>query len=218
MKRITLSLLFAITLAGQAFGAVVYSNVTNDLGQSLSYFQGSYTQIGDQIQLAGTNRLATLASVEFYNAGAAGTFDTTLRFFNVGPNVANPVGSQIGGDFTLTGIAAPLGGGLTGFVVSFALPSLLVPTDLIFTLSIANQSNGVDIVGPDLYGGPTIGISDPTFAIARDANGFLQANFQDANLYFELQADADTAIPEPATSGLAGAAILGLWLLRRARR
>ena len=146
--------------------------------------------MGDQIHLGGTNRLATQATVQFYNSGLAGTFDSTLRFFNVGA----PVGSQIGSAFTLTGIAAGSG---ASFNVNFLTLNLVVPTDLIFTVSVSNQSTGVAIEGLNMFEPPTIGSSSNQFAIARNSGGYLQAGTVNENVFFELQADAErTTVPE----------------------
>lgn len=127
---------------------------------------------------------------------------------NVGPNSGTPVGAQIGSEVALTGLIAPATNGLTGFDVTFLLGGVLVSDDLIFTVEIANQGPGVEIIGLDNYGpSPSVGASDSTFAIARDGSGFLQVGTADENLFFELQAQA---VPEPSTFLLTAAALLGL--------
>ena len=196
-------------LSAQAFGStIVYSNTTTDTGDTLAYAQNGYTQIGDRIQLSGTDRLATLATVQLFNLGLSGTFDATLRLFNVGA----PVGTQIGSDIVQTGIVVPAG---DVFNVAFVLPSLLVPDSLIFTVSAANSSSGVDIIGLDMFEPPTVGSSDNTFAIANDGTNFVQAATASENVFFELQATSPASIPEPMTTALAGSALLALVLLRR---
>ena len=67
-----------------AWGTPIYNNTTTDTGDTLSYAANGFVQIGDQLQLAGTDRLATLARVQFFNDGQAGSFDATLRLFSVG--------------------------------------------------------------------------------------------------------------------------------------
>ncbi len=173
-----------------------------DTGDTLGYAANGFTQIGDQLLLAGTARFGTLATVQFFNDGSMGTFDATLRFFNVG----SPVGSQIGSNVVLTGIAVPASSTLN---VAFALPNLLLPDNVIFTVSVANASNGVDIVGLDMLEPPTIGSSDNTFAIANNGSSFVKVN---ENVFFEVQA---AATPEPAIAGIVGSALLALALLRR---
>ena len=196
-------------LSAQAFAStIVYSNTTTDTGDTLGYTANGFTQIGDQIQLAGVDRLASMATVQFFNDGSSGTFDATLRLFNVG----SPVGTQIGSDFVLTGISAPAS---DVFNVAFNLADLVVPDNLIFTVSVANPSAGVDIVGLDMFEPPTVGSSDNTFAIANDGTNFIQASTANENVFFELQATSAAATPEPVTAGLAGSALLALVLLRR---
>ena len=96
----TIILWTALLAAGSASATTVYSNITTDTFGTVFYSTGPYTQIGDQITLSGTDRAASSASVQLYNnGGSAGTFDATLRFFNVG----SPVGGQLGGNFSLTG-------------------------------------------------------------------------------------------------------------------
>ena len=191
MKRAILVLTAALALSSPVFAAsIVYSNTTTDTGDTLSYSANGYTEMGDQIHLSGTNRTATQAVVQFFNSGLGGTFDTTLRFFNLGA----PVGSQIGPSFALIGVTA---GASTSFNVNFTALNLVVPTDLIFTVSIANQSAGVVIEGLNMFEPPTIGSSSSLFAIARDSGGYLQAGTTAENVFFELQADPSTAVPEP---------------------
>jgi len=58
-----------------ALATIVYDDTTTDTGDTLAYVANGFTQIGDQVHLAGTDRLATSATVQFFNFGAAGTFD-----------------------------------------------------------------------------------------------------------------------------------------------
>lgn len=201
--------LIAIVIAVSATGmaATVYSNTTTDTGDTLAYSANGFTQIGDQIQLAGTQRLATQATVQFFNDGTTGTFDATLRFFNVGA----PVGSQIGSNFVVTGISINANDILDE---SWVLPGLLVPDNLIFTVSVANESAGVDIVGLDMFEPPTIGSSDPTFAIANDGTNFVKAPTANEDVFFDLEATSSSAAPEPATLGFAALGLLAVGILR----
>ena len=179
-----------------AHGGTVYSDTLNDTLNVLAY-AGSFTQLGDQVSLLpGNFRIATQATVEVFKAGGAGTFDVTLRLFNVG----SPVGSQIGGDFVRSGVAAPSGDIVD---ILFTLPNIVVPDNLIFTIAISNSTSGVSIVGPELYDPPTVGTSDPAFAIGNDGSSFVQVGTED-NVFFDLQANS----PEPSTLALAAAVLL----------
>jgi hypothetical protein len=98
------------------------------------------------------------------------------------------------------------------FNIDFSLPNILVPTDLIFTLSFTNASAGVDILGPNLFEPPTMGASDNTFAIAYDGTSFSTVSTDNQNVFFELDA---TSLPEPATAGLVLAALTAAMVWRK---
>ena len=163
--------LMALTslICSQAFGSVVYNNTTTDTFDNLAYAVNGFTQVGDQIHLAGTDRQASLATVQFYNNGTIGTFNAILRLFAVGA----PVGAQIGSNFVNNAISAPAG---DVFNVSFILLSLLtpLPDDLIFTVSISSQSAGVDIIGLEYYLTSSAGTSNSAFSIANNGTSFIQ--------------------------------------------
>src|ERR1700724_2880379 len=91
-----------------AWATTIYSNATTDTLNTVFFSVGPYSELGDQIHLGGTDRLATMATGQFFNNGTNpnATFDATLRFYQV----SAPVGAQIGSNFVLTGISAPAGG------------------------------------------------------------------------------------------------------------
>jgi hypothetical protein len=212
MRRVVANLIvLAVACAIPIFGSTaVFLNTTTDTADTLIYSNLFVTQFGDQIHLAGTERVATFALVQLYNQGDAGTADVTLRLFNVGA----PVGGQIGPDFVQTGVAVS---GVTN--VGFNLPNLAVPDDLIFTVSFGNQIGGVNIVGLDMFEPPTVGSSDNTFAIGFDGTSFgtySTIGFDSSlneNVFFELDANS----PEPGTLGLVAAA-LGIAAVVRRRK
>jgi MYXO-CTERM domain-containing protein len=189
-----------------AYGIPVYNNTVTDTQSTLPYGFTTSTQLGDRILLAGTERYATLATVQFFNIGASGSFDAALRLFNIG----SPVGSQLGSTYTVTGISALANDAVN---VSFSFPNLLVPNELIFTVSVANES-GVTIFGVDMFEPPVVGSSDNTFAIGFDGSSFNKISTQSENVFFAL--DASATSPEPSTLALAAAA--GLFLIRRRAR
>jgi hypothetical protein len=193
-----------------AFGSIGYSNTTTDTLTDISYLVNGFSQIGDEITLSTPDFVATSATVQYYSDGSAGIFDATLQLFNVG----SPVGTQIGSNFVVTRISVAGDPGGDEVNVTFSLPNLLVPENLIFTVSIGNQSNGVFIDGLELYDPPTIGYSDPTFAIANSGSGLTTISTID-NLSFELDG---TAAPEPATAATGGTALLILVFLMVRRR
>jgi hypothetical protein len=212
MRRVVANLIvLAVACAIPIFGSTaVFLNTTTDTADTLIYSNLFVTQFGDQIHLAGTERVATFALVQLFNQGDAGTADVTLRLFNVGA----PVGGQIGPDFVQTGVAVS---GVTN--VGFNLPNLAEPDDLIFTVSFGNQIGGVNIVGLDMFEPPTVGSSDNTFGIGFDGTNFntYPTNGFDSslneNVFFELDANS----PEPGTLGLVAAA-LGIAAVVRRRK
>jgi hypothetical protein len=205
-----------LAAGGLQAASVTYSDTTTDTGGTVFFSTGPYTQIGDQIALAGTDRLAASATVQlFNNSDTPGTFDAMLRFFSVG----SPVGAQLGGAFTLTGI--PIANLSTATLTFGSLNSLLVPDNLIFTVAVSNVSAGLDL-GLTMFEPPTIGSSDNNFFILYDGVSYTtgtQGNSQD-NIYFSLTANPNVSpIPEPSTWVLASAGlVLAGCLKRRAKK
>ena len=204
--RLTLAL---AALHMTAWSATIYSNTATDLGESLFYAAGPYVQIGDQIQLAGTERDTTRAQVQLYNLGTAGSFDAILRFYAA----ASPVGAQLGPDFELTNQAAAE---LSLIDLVFDTTGATVPNDLIFTLEVRNPTAGVDL-GLNVYGPtPATGASDNAFLIVRNSSFGATSGVSGSNLYFQLDADGSaSAVPEPVTWWMAGAGLVLLGLRKR---
>jgi hypothetical protein len=208
--------LWSLLASGSVQAAsVVYSDTTTDTGGTVFFSTGPYTQIGDQIALAGTDRLAASATVQlFNNSDVTGTFDAMLRFFSVG----SPVGAQLGNAFTLTGI--PIAN-LSTATFTFGSLNALVPDNLIFTVAVSNVSAGLDL-GLTMFDPPTVGSSDPTFFIVNDGTSFSTASTLGAfpdNFYFSLTANPNVSpIPEPATWVLASAGLAFAGLRSRAKK
>jgi hypothetical protein len=209
MLKLRLIVMLAVWLTACRVEAVlVYDNTTTDTLNTLLYSTGPFSEIGDEISLDGTERLAQQASVLFFNNGmGSGMFDSTLRFYNVG----SPVGTQIGGDFTVENIMFDVN---NFALVDFTLGGLILPDDVIFTLAV-DQSSPLD-VGLATFSPPTIGSSDDTFFIV-NSGGFTQGTFDDPavpdNFYFSLDA---TAIPESAPWPLAVVCLVlgAVWRMR----
>lgn len=206
-----------VLAAATAPAATVYSNPVQGIPETIFYSAGGLVEIGDQIQLGGTARLATQATVQFYNPGDEGSFDAVLRFYEVTADPDAPVGAPIG-SATLTSQVAPAG---VDFTLAFALANLLVPTNLIFTVEVQNTT--LDL-GLDLYPTPATGSSDPAFLIVRTNSFSKQAGFTASNLFFELEAEelVSTApaaeTPEPGTLALAATALAAVIARRRSSR
>jgi hypothetical protein len=185
--------------------SVVYDNTTSDTGFSIFYSEG-YTQIGDQLQLTTSAPVSSL-DAQFFNDGLDATLDATLAFYNVG----SPVGSQIGGSFTVSDISIASN---TSQTVTFAdFGGLSVPADVIVALSVQKVSGGGDI-GVNFFDPPTVGASDNTFFIANDGTGLAQAStYMDIdNVYFQVN-----SVPEPATLGMVLGSLIAVAYFKRRR-
>jgi hypothetical protein len=210
MRCSTLFLLATI-LAGPAIAdvALYSSNPANDALNDLVFSSGPYDGIGDSIILTAAD-VANYANVQFYNDGAAGTFDASLSFFNAGA----PAGTQIGSPYTLTGLSIGANAELNA---TFQLGTLSVPADVVFILGVSDLSAGVD-PGVELYADPTLaGSNTPDTAIFLQSAVFTQQSTGGAgsgNPFFEL----DEA-PEPSMCLVTSAGLLALagaaWRKRR---
>jgi hypothetical protein len=182
----------------------LYDNTTTDTGDTVLYSGGPFTGLGDQIHLVSPGTAAT-ALLQMYNAATgSGTFDVSLRFYQVG----SPVGSQIGGTFILTGVPTT---GQDIINLQFALGELPLPQDVIFVVSVANATGGADL-GVNMFEPPTVGSSDNSFLIAQDGGGFSQEATNSENVNFQL---SDVSAPEPASWSLLAGALAAGGLLRK---
>jgi hypothetical protein len=206
-------LVLALACASTASAdVIVFSNTTTDLLEAQVYSASGYTQIGDILTLGGVARALTDATFQFYNDANAGTFEATLQFWNVvAPDDIgdNPVGAQIGSNYTVTGIEIDSGAEQN---VTFTLPNLVVPDTVIATVAIGNLTGGVD-PGLENYDPPTIGSSDNTTFVASNGTAFQVIGPQldgSGNFYVELDAATpSSSTPEPATWMLLAIAAVG---------
>jgi PEP-CTERM motif len=188
-------------------GSLLYDNTTGDTGDTVFYFAGPFTALGDQIQLisAGT---ATQAEVEMFNNGnTPGTFNAELDLYNVG----SPVGSLLGSS-DLTGIVS-VGGDVIDMTFNLGA-GVAVPQDLVFAVTVSNMSPNLQL-GVDMFEPPTVGSSDPTFLIANSGGVYSQLGTNDEDVYFQLSGTADASTPEPSTVMLLGIGLLVITLVRR---
>jgi hypothetical protein len=210
---------------------VVYNNTTNLTGDVLYDLDA-----GDQIQLSSAVN-GSMAQVMFESM-IGGSFNATLSFYQVG-TMTDPIGSQIGPSFTEDNITDP---GTGNFGVTFSLNGQLLPDNFIFLVDITGNNVPGDLA--QVYAEPpSVGSSDPSFAISGDLAGnqrggggnqrgggcgtapdtsaaYIATACED--VYFELQGTpvVTTATPEPSMLVVPGAALLaGIWqVLRRRRR
>ena len=167
---------------------------------------------GDLVSLAGGANTITSLTVPLLGQGtvASPTADLALNFYNVGPNVTDPVtgmtgpsvGTQIDSTITLT--AVPVQNGT--FSVNFGGLNLAVPANVIWSVSILNLTAGMNLSWTT--GTPTVGSSDSSFAylnipgsglIAGTLSSLGQAPTFDLNVpSLSNLAATITAVPEPA--------------------
>lgn len=189
---------------------LLYDNTTVDSGDTVLYSTGPFVALGDQIHLvsAGT---ATQAKVELFNIGDAGTFDAELDFFDVG----SPIGFSIG-SFQLMGNSSL---GMDVIDLTFDLGAgIPLPQDVVFTVSVSNQSTVTMDLGVDMFLGPTFaGASDETFMIAETGGSmFSQIATNNENVYFQLSGVA--GVPETSSVVLLGSGLLVMGIAIRLRR
>ncbi|HBY60870.1 MAG TPA: hypothetical protein DEH78_13690 [Solibacterales bacterium] len=184
---------------------IVYDNTVIDTFAGYTFISGGLVQIGDTVSFgAPPPGPVTQASVQFFNAGASGTFDAILRFFNPGA----PVGTIIGAPYTLSGLSLGAGDVLTATFLNLNAP---LPETVVFTIAVSNVTGGADI-GLTAFDPPAIGSSDNSLIIVDDGSGFSESLVSEGqgNLYLRL-----VAIPESATMLLCGAGLSLLYFVRR---
>jgi hypothetical protein len=192
MRKLALFLLGVLFAATAAAGALYdNTNPAQDILNDLVFSAGPYDGIGDSIVLTGSG-VANIAEVQFFNDGAAGTFDASLEFFQAGA----PVGTPIGSAFNVTGISI---GSNAELNVAFQLGAFTVPANLVFLVQIANVAAGVD-PGLELYSDPTLAGSNlADTAVVLQGSLFSQQATGGGNPFFQL-----SQTPEPSTWLLAG--------------
>lgn len=212
-----LSLLIAGLFAATALHAApVYNNtaITSDTGNTVVYSSGVFSDIGDQIHLAGTERIGDNAAAQFYNLGSDGNFVAHLNLYGLPVNNTDVVGSLLG---SYTAASMFLAGGNL-LEVSWSLAGLNLPDDLIFTVTVSDFTAGMDL-GLTVFDPPTVGSSSDQFFIVKGGGGFAQSsqgNGQD-NIYFRLNASSPNRVPEPGSAGLMLLAMLPLIAIQRRR-
>lgn len=202
------SLFVLLSLPALFAGPVaIYQNNVTDTGFVDSFTTNALLAGGDLIQFApDTPRYLVVASTGFWNLSSSigGTVDVTLDLWS---SVGGLPGANLYSG-TLTSVNAAA----NSFVMADFNPNIVVPSDIIWTLSFSNPSNPLMEFGLPAFDPPSLGSSDNTFVIWSSSPGvFTQASFPDsANYYFGAQ-----ATPEPATFVLCGVTLLLLgWRLR----
>jgi len=199
-----------LSLCSNTAASVVYDNSTYDLNQI--YFGGDGVEYGNQINLAGTDRIVTDFQFEYFlGAGASGDESVQLRFYsNDGPVITETASDgttrqiQTPGTLLYTSPVLTLQtGNQTAEALNFAVT---VPNSFTWTVTF-NGISSTETAGLRIYSPPAIGSSFDDFWQKNNGswntylidNGATPANF----------AARVTAVPEPGTLALALLAGLG---------
>ena len=210
-------------LAGSLQAAVIYANSTNDLVTRLN---PGTTEVGDQIKLAGTERMLTSFSFEFWGTNTAsptsfaGTIQARVRFYE---NNGAPFNGYLapGTNFFDSGwfsVLSPTERSTFIFTAGSDFPSwgLFIPADEMTWSVEFSGMGGTDSVGVDLYSPPTVGQNYDDYWSYSGSSWTLQTNSV-ATMSFGAYMEA--VVPEPSTVTLSIMGGLGMLLLtRRLRR
>ena len=207
MKSQFLTLLAAAVIStASGWSAIVYDNTATERPTVPVFSVGPYSEIGDSITLGGTDRFLTDATVRFFNLGSAGDFAATLNFWDNSSPVVSLIGSSTINPLSINE--------LDGLTVTFSNLNLLLPDSLIFTVSILNLTDGLDLALIAAES-PSPGSSNDEEIITRIGSSDFASELTgagDGNLYLKLDA---TTVPEPATLTMAASAMLALLAARK---
>lgn len=209
-----LSLALAAPLTAQE---TVYDNSTTDTFLTYFYRDLQTTRLGDVVQLGGTSRLLSDASVQFFNgSGVTGSFTAQLQLyaFDVVAGTVGPLlHSASSGEVTIGVDDEAI------LTVHFTGLNVLVPDVLAFMVGVSGATTGLDL-GLNVFEPPTIGSSDHA-RILLDDDGVPVVGLTapgEGNLFFVANARAmPVVVPEPANLVLLGTGVLLLAQVARRR-
>jgi hypothetical protein len=223
-KNAVITALLALSLGQSLFAATIYDNSVNDL---VTRFNPGTIAIGDEINLAGTERYLSQFDFEYWGTSAGANF---------AGNVQARVGFYLNDGALFNGYATPgtqlfdsgwFGIGTTPrstlvFTAGsdFSSAGLFIPSSTItWTVQFQGMS-GSDAVGVDLYSPPVVGSSVPDYWQNSGGGWQLMTNTVAMNFGARLFASADP-VPEPSmlTFWVSSALLLvGAGRMRRTRK
>jgi hypothetical protein len=211
----------------QLSGATIYDNSVNDL--NLRFNPGTF-QVGNEITLAGSERILTNFSFEFWgtntaspgNVTFAGSVMAEVRFYlNDGTNFngyATP--GTMFYDSGLFAVTTPT----ARSTFNFTAPSdfgggLLIPASTITWTVQFSGMGGTDSVGLDLYSPPVVGSNFSDYWENQGNGWALKTNSLSSSMSFASRFEA--TVPEPSALALSLLGGFGLFIaagrLRRKR-
>jgi len=197
-------LLLAASHAG-ATPAVVYDNTSGLLVDNM-FNPGSF-EFGDQIALAGTNRVVTQFQFAYQLSGGDGNETATVRFY-ANDGTAGAPGTQL---FQSGPVSISNTGGVFAAAALMNL-DVAVPNSFTWSVIFGNVTGDTALTG--IFNPPSVGSSDSSFYWIKQNGVWSKANFGStpANFYARVTADV---VPEPSTGLLVVAGLLALARRRR---
>jgi hypothetical protein len=213
VKKLLVGTALTVVVAQSAHAqTIVYDNTTFSLDNNLPLlpeWMDESAEAGDEVLLGGTDRQVTQLNLLFnYRGTAPGTVDALIRFRYYDEDFQGP--GAILYESSLTRVTTI--GGMNNF--AFDVPNIIVPDHFVWTIQLFNRQGSVGELGPAYFNPGTIGFSDD-FLWQRGGNEWTAYSWG-GDPYANFGARI-TAVPEPSTLCIIGAALLATKVRRRAK-